>query len=226
MEEHYEALFQRIREKCRRQGWYGPDMENPFKKLQWLQEADVPNTYMAYSWYDRAGNQYKIEKDTDLSHFPIQPTFEHPPATEAQLVATEEALGFSLPRLLRELYANIANGGFGPGYGINGAFGGFGDMMNNIADGYLSMKSSSRLVDIAIYEHRQGTTTRLAIPFYVHPDRFLTLCHWGCAIFSYLDCNTDRVFRGAAERETYGFTLEATSFYEWIDLWSKDALKF
>ena len=47
------------------------------------------------------------------------------PATEQQIKETEQQLGFPLPHLLRLLYTQIANGGFGPGYGIIGAVNGF-----------------------------------------------------------------------------------------------------
>jgi len=44
------------------------------------------------------------------------------------VVATVESrLGFGLPPLLRELYTQVGNGGFGPGYGILGLEGGFAD---------------------------------------------------------------------------------------------------
>ena len=46
-------------------------------------------------------------------------------ASEAQLVAAERRLGFALPPLLRRLYAEVANGGFGPGAGILGVAGGW-----------------------------------------------------------------------------------------------------
>lgn len=55
-----------------------------------------------------------------------EPTLAFPPATEQQIRRTEQQLGFSLPPLLRLLYTQIANGGFGPGYGIIGAAGGYG----------------------------------------------------------------------------------------------------
>src|SRR5262249_39446208 len=40
------------------------------------------------------------------------------PISEAALTGAEARLGFSLPVLLRRLYADIADGGFGPGGGI------------------------------------------------------------------------------------------------------------
>lgn len=47
------------------------------------------------------------------------------PATEDQIRETEQQLSFPLPPLLRLLYTEIANGGFGPGLGIAGTPGGF-----------------------------------------------------------------------------------------------------
>ena len=46
------------------------------------------------------------------------------PAGEAQLADAERQLGFGLPPLLRRLYMEVANGGFGPGPGILGLKGG------------------------------------------------------------------------------------------------------
>jgi hypothetical protein len=48
-----------------------------------------------------------------------------PPATRDQLDAAERRIGFVLPPLLRRLYAEVANGGFGPGPGILGVQGGW-----------------------------------------------------------------------------------------------------
>jgi len=44
----------------------------------------------------------------------------NPLATEEQLDAAEKRLGAKLPPLLRRIYAEIGNGGFGPGYGLYG----------------------------------------------------------------------------------------------------------
>jgi hypothetical protein len=41
-----------------------------------------------------------------------------PPATPAQLERAEASLGLAVPDALRRLYGEVANGGFGPGYGL------------------------------------------------------------------------------------------------------------
>ena len=47
------------------------------------------------------------------------------PASTAQLDGAEASLGVLLPKLLRRLYAEVANGGFGPGFGLVGVSGGW-----------------------------------------------------------------------------------------------------
>ena len=41
-----------------------------------------------------------------------------PAADDAAIAAAEAALGFALPPALRQIYARVANGGFGPGAGL------------------------------------------------------------------------------------------------------------
>ena len=43
-----------------------------------------------------------------------------PPAIAAEVDAAETALGFGIPPLLRRLYMEVGNGGFGPNYGLEG----------------------------------------------------------------------------------------------------------
>ncbi|WP_204046120.1 SMI1/KNR4 family protein [Acrocarpospora phusangensis] len=49
---------------------------------------------------------------------PRQPPY--PPVPPADLLASEARIGCRLPELLRRVYTEIANGGFGPDYGILG----------------------------------------------------------------------------------------------------------
>lgn len=43
-----------------------------------------------------------------------------PPATPEDVAGAEATLGFALPPLLKRLYLEVGNGGFGPGFGILG----------------------------------------------------------------------------------------------------------
>src|SRR5207249_395965 len=82
----------------------------------------------------------------------------YPPATESQLLATEIALEFQLPPVLRSLYAQVANGGFGPGFGILGALGGFAcsNIGGNVVEAYHALTDGTPLVDYTLYKRVSG----------------------------------------------------------------------
>jgi hypothetical protein len=96
-----------------------------------------------------------------------------PPATSAAIAQAESLVGAPLPELLRGLYA-VANGGFGPGYGVLGLREGFMDDMNRTA------------VDI-LAEIPDGLWPGM-------PSGLLPVCHWGCAIYSFVHCPSGRMF--------------------------------
>ena len=129
MNQEQAALLQRIHEKCQHRHWYGPDMDNPFEWLSWTQEESDPQALSTYYWYDQDGHPYAINRHTNPADLPLPQDFVFPPATAQQAAETEYLLGFALPHLLRELFMTVANGGFGPGYGLNGVIGGFGERL-------------------------------------------------------------------------------------------------
>ena len=89
-----------------------------------------------------------LEKDRQKN--PSRPgLMGYPPATEEQLYATEEALGFTLPPLLRACYLQVGNGGFGPGQGVIGVLGGLEDNTGNIVDAFLLRKRYYQPIDLA-----------------------------------------------------------------------------
>jgi hypothetical protein len=56
-----------------------------------------------------AGAPEAVEFFKDAPHEPP-----YPPVTASELLAAEERMGYRLPDLLRRLYTEVANGGFGP----------------------------------------------------------------------------------------------------------------
>lgn len=74
-------------------------------------------------WYgpENEGPTYRIVRTDD----PRRLGFMWPPASERQVRSSERKLHFSLPPLLQTLYVSLANGGFGPGYGLRGVIGGY-----------------------------------------------------------------------------------------------------
>jgi len=97
------------------------------------------------------------------------------PLEELDAEASEQALGFSVPPLLKRLYKKVGNGGFGPGYGLIGLKNGaMDDQGRNAVDAYKSYASADPS-DLS----------------WTWPEGLLPVCHWGCAIYSCIDCKTD-----------------------------------
>jgi hypothetical protein len=151
----------------------------------------------------------------------------YPPATEQQLLAAETALGFSLPPSLRTLYTQVANGGFGPGFGIVGVLGGFAStgLGGTIVDAYHALNVEISLVDYRQYKQESGKHLIFELPLTDWDSSLLPLCDWGCLNTSFMDIRTDQVLRGAPiSRTTYVLRLQASSLQEWLELWLRDAL--
>jgi hypothetical protein len=136
-----------------------------------------------------------------------------PPVTPAELSQAEERLGFDLPELLRNLYLQVGDGGFGPGYGFlalnsNGAkkF-----PMNHLVDRYL---------DGIAFTHPDYPSW---------PRFFVTLCDWGDGIQSTMNakdpagavmrCRGDAYVKGPWENV---MRVEAASLHDWLEDWVND----
>jgi hypothetical protein len=138
-----------------------------------------------------------------------------PPLTPAAPAAVDEAealVRHPLPPLLRRLYLEVGNGGFGPGYGLLGLRGGHGDDYRKTA------------VDL---RREDSSGSFPGAP----PAGLLAVCYWGCAIYSYVDC-TDVEARmwgwdpNPAPDDDPGVALfrESTTFVEWLSRWVEGRL--
>jgi hypothetical protein len=134
------------------------------------------------------------------------------PCDLADIANDEKRLGFAFPPLLKRLYTEIGNGGFGPGYGLIGLTNGVPDDLGRTAP--------------ATYELLRGSTPNE--PHWTWPTGLLPICHWGCAISSCIDC-TDPDFRmrifdpnAHGEGDDWADALfeEAVSFDSWIAAWA------
>ena len=93
------------------------------------------------------------------------------PLAEETISAAEAELGFELPSLLREIYLNVGDHGFGPGHGFL--------PLRPIDAGDPSV--------VALYvELRQPNPEN---PGWTWPERLLPLCDWGCAMYSCVGCS-------------------------------------
>lgn len=103
------------------------------------------------------------------------PDREVAPATDAELVSAERRLDAPLPPLLRRLYREVGNGGFGPGYGMLGL---------------LSGHTDERLRAIALWEQWTGEPPS-GFEAWAWPRTMLPVVHWGCSVYSCLDLGRD-----------------------------------
>lgn len=94
-----------------------------------------------------------------------------PPASPAAVARAEAALGFALPATLRVIYLDVANGGFGPGYGVMGVDGGFTD--------------DRKMTVVGLHHVFLGRDPD--DPTWQWNEDWLPFCHWGCGIYSIVD---------------------------------------
>jgi hypothetical protein len=111
--------------------------------------------------YQRGTPEYEEAKAAGM----LEPLPPLRPATEATVAEAEEELGHPLPALLRRLYLEVGNGGFGPAYGILGLERG--------------------------HPRGRGETAIEVYRSWTHEYGLLPLCEWGCGIYSLLDFRTD-----------------------------------
>lgn len=153
-----------------------------------------------------------LERATDSSSL-VTPNI-YPPVTTAALESAEKMLGFALPMTLHQIYLQVGNGGFGPGYGLLGLPGGAtDDLGENLVSIYRTYRQSSP-----------------DDPYWDWPQRLLPICHLGCAMYACVDCNTTEGimiwFEPNPHRdgETWddAFIPLAPSFDAWLQAWLED----
>jgi hypothetical protein len=138
---------------------------------------------------------------------PIRP---RPPVSEQTLAEAEAQLGFPLPPLVRALYTQVADGGFGPGYGV----------IQLTGHPYALIESRLRMDEEDDYGE-------FFAPEWVWPERLVQFVNWGCHYFSGIDCSNPScpVFfydnDRAGEDTTLAdcLSLESDSLMEWLSAW-------
>jgi SMI1/KNR4 family protein SUKH-1 len=130
------------------------------------------------------------------------------PADLADITSDERRLGFALPPLMKRLYTEIGNGGFGPGYGLIG-------LTNGVPD-------DTGKAGPAIYEQLRSSRSD-----WDWPIGLLPICHWGCAIMSCVDCAAPNFRMRIFDPNVHdgddwadAFFEECVSFESWIGAWA------
>jgi SMI1 / KNR4 family (SUKH-1) len=94
------------------------------------------------------------------------------PASADAVEEAEALIGCQLPPLLRRLYLEVGNGGFGPGYGVLGLRGGHRD--------------GTRRAALDLYREAHDSSSK---HWSFLPASLLPVCYWGCGIYSFIDCS-------------------------------------
>jgi len=133
------------------------------------------------------------------------------PASPASIDAAEAAIGAALPSLLRRLYLEVANGGFGPSHGVLGV------------DGLGPMVSAAASSIVEAYRgFRSG-------PEFASPIGLVPLLDWGCALWSLVDCR-DPVARmwgwDYDSDPTAPLFPDKLTLTEWFEAWLNGTLEW
>ena len=95
------------------------------------------------------------------------------PTSPEEIRTAESAIGFDLPPLLKRIFVEVANGGFGPGYGLCGVAGrGTDEGGNDI---------------VGLFQGQASDHWRSSYPNW--PPRILRIAYFGCAMHAAIDCS-------------------------------------
>ena len=135
-----------------------------------------------------------------------------PTASAEAVEEAESVIRYRLPSLLRRLYLEVGNEGFGPGYGVLGLTGGRHDDLGRTAlDWYRQAHDTPE-------SHWPGL-----------PASVLPLCHWGCAIYSLIDCSDPEGLMWGWDPNLGPEGMEALfpqplTLAQWLDRWVRGNL--
>ena len=134
-----------------------------------LREAHIPGTMrLLEPDLIRELQRRVADADNAVDHRFADDAIPARPLDTAGLEVVEERLGFALPEALRDIYLNVANGGFGPGYGLLGVGAGATDDLGNTADSLYVLFDQPDPAD----------------PEWSWRPHVIPFAYWGCAVYS------------------------------------------
>ena len=171
---------------------------------------------------------------TSISAFTPHTRPPYPPASAETLARAEERLGFRLPELLRKMYLEVGNGGYGPGYGIVGLEGGYLET-DNIAfhDGsgldlvqlYDGFRGVGEPLSPIEHDFDAGGSLRMDPEKDVWYNQLVPISNWGCWRISCIDCSKKNAPVLLLVGYEYELLLESHSFDEWVCAWLADNIQ-
>lgn len=213
MAHDFTDLCERIRQHCQQRGWYGSDVQHGFwvKHGLWVPYPDV--------------GSYGYRAELDAITEPPLERFARAPATVKQIAQTEQAIGRELPAALRAIYLSVANGGFGPGEGLEDV-----SSLSLVRGPHGTWQLPEQIARyLERHPHRY-----LEFEYEQVPDGLVQLCTWDreCGPDSMQDLNSGRVY-GLNNASFYndkiiGFDwidFQAASVEDWFEQWLAGALE-
>jgi hypothetical protein len=148
--------------------------------------------------------QERIRSEPTVAMAVCPPIRRLPPVSIQTIAEAEARLGFPLPLLVRDLYTQVADGGYGPRYGV----------IQLAGHPYTLVESRLRMNEEAVAE-------------WVRPEQLVEFVNWGCLYFSGIDCSHPScpVFFYDHDRAVGNATLvnclfpESDSLVEWLSAW-------
>jgi hypothetical protein len=147
----------------------------------------------------------------------------HAPVKARSIAAAERELRFQFPDMLRAIYTQVGNGGFGRAYGFIGIQGGATEEFG---------RSLVKVYQDMVQYHQKDS------PLWHWPEQLLPVCRLGCGMWSCLDCKRAAVpvfifdpnnLESDPEddeetrlRWANAFWLESRSFVSWLGSWLND----
>lgn len=135
-----------------------------------------------------------------------------PGAASPETLARAEAdLGFALPPLLAGLYARVADGGFGPGYGLR--------PLDEAVAEYRDLRKTSSIPAPAGAAEGPGP----GAADWRWPEGVLPIGDWGCAMLACVDCRSEGgpvlLFEPNAGIPDHAWYEDAPSLAAWLHTW-------
>lgn len=190
----------------------------------------------------------RLDEDTLIQHLkifaqtgvsPLSPSARRkpgtvPPVTEEEMLAAEAVLGFTLPPLLRRFYLEISDGDVQPELLPLYIKQPIKDYPDSIVSWYLVNRSETQeVLDAAWFDFHNSARTpeeqeEVEIAWgtfderpMAWPEKLLTICDWGCNIYSCLDCSQPAcpVLRNDTNISFRTFVVESPSLHEWLEAW-------